>query len=31
VRHGHVVMMPVEPHAPHVHGHAHGVVKAGRK
>ncbi len=29
VRHGHVVMMPVEPHAPH--GHAHGAAKGGKK
>ena len=29
VRHGHVVMMPIEPHA-HGHGHAHGA-KAQRK
>jgi CopG family nickel-responsive transcriptional regulator len=29
VRHGHVVMMPVEPHAPH--GHGHGAVKSARK
>ena len=31
VRHGHVVMMPIEPHAHgHGHGHAHGA-KAARK
>jgi len=32
VRHGHVVMMPVEPHG-HDHGHerAHGAAKSGRK
>ena len=29
VRHGHVVMMPVEPHAPH--GHAHGAARGGKK
>jgi CopG family transcriptional regulator, nickel-responsive regulator len=29
VRHGHVVMMPVEPHAPHAH--AHGAAKGGKK
>jgi CopG family transcriptional regulator, nickel-responsive regulator len=29
VRHGHVVMMPVEPHAPH--GHAHGAVRSAKK
>jgi CopG family transcriptional regulator, nickel-responsive regulator len=29
VRHGHVVMMPVEAHAPHAH--AHGAVKTGKK
>ena len=28
VRHGHVVMMPVEPLPPH--GHAHGSVKSGK-
>jgi CopG family nickel-responsive transcriptional regulator len=29
VRHGHVVMMPVEPHP--AHGHAHGSAKGGKK
>jgi CopG family nickel-responsive transcriptional regulator len=29
VRHGHVVMMPVESHAPH--GHVHDAVKSGKK
>ena len=29
VRHGHVVMMPVEPHGPH--GHTHGAPKSGKK
>ena len=29
VRHGHVVLMPVEPHAPHCH--AHGAAKVGKK
>jgi CopG family nickel-responsive transcriptional regulator len=30
VRHGHVVMMPIEPHAGHGHGHSHGA-KGSRK
>ena len=29
VRHGHVVMMPVEPHAPHAH--VHGAARGGKK
>ena len=30
VRHGHVVMMPIEPHDGHGHGHSHGA-KGQRK
>jgi CopG family nickel-responsive transcriptional regulator len=31
VRHGHVVMMPIESHAPHGHGHGHGTARSGTK